>query len=57
MQEKYLWIDSSNDRRYMSHKEMLDKYVDLDKSCLTNEEKTQVMNMLYKYMGAFSFER
>ena len=30
----------------MSDKEILDKYVDLDKSCLTDEEKKQVMDML-----------
>ena len=38
----------------MSDKEMLDKYVDLDRPCLTNEEKKQVMDMLYKYKDEFS---
>ena len=38
----------------MSDKEILDKYIDLDKSCLTDEEKIQVMDMLYKYKHAFS---
>ena len=38
----------------MSDKEILDKYVDLDKSCLTDEEKKQVLDMLYKYKDAFS---
>ena len=38
----------------MSAKEILDTYVDLDKSCLTDEEKKQVMDMLYKYKDAFS---
>ena len=33
---------------------MLDKYVNLDKSCLTDEEKKQVMNMLYQYKNTFS---
>ena len=37
----------------MSDKEMLDKYVNLDKSCLRDEEKKQVMDMLYKYKDAF----
>ena len=37
-----------------SDREILDKYVDLDKSCLTEEEKKQVMDMLYKYKDAFS---
>ena len=38
----------------MSNWEILDKYVELDKSCLTDEEKKQVMDMLYKYKDAFS---
>ena len=36
----------------MTDKEILDKYIDLDKSCLT--EKKEVMDMLYKYKEAFS---
>ena len=38
----------------MSDREILDKYVDTDKSCLTDAEKNQVMDMLYKYIDAFS---
>ena len=38
----------------MSDKERLYKYVDLDRSCLTDEEKKQVMDMLYKYKDTFS---
>ena len=38
----------------MSDMEILDKYVDLEKSCLTDAEKKQVMDMLYKYKNAFS---
>ena len=38
----------------MWDKEILNKYVDLDKSCLTDEEKKQVMNMLYKGKEGFS---
>ena len=48
-QEKYPWLNSNNERKYMSDKEILDKYVDLDKSCLTDEEKKQVMDISYKY--------
>ena len=33
----------------MFYKVILDKYVDLDKSCLSELEKKQVMEMLYKY--------
>ena len=38
----------------MSDREILDKYVDLDKSCLRNEEKKQFMDMLYKVKDTFS---
>ena len=48
-QEKYPWLDPSNEREYMSDREILDKYVDFNKSCLTDAEKKQVMDMLSKY--------
>ena len=51
---KYPWLDSSDERKYMSDEEILDKYVDLDKSCLTDEGKTQIMDILYKYKDTFS---
>ena len=54
MQEKYPWLDPSDQRKYMSDREILKKYVDLDRSCLTDPEKKQVMDMLYKYKDAFS---
>ena len=38
----------------MMNKEILDKYTDLDQSCLSKEEKKEVMDMLYKYREAFS---
>ena len=41
----------------MSDKEMLGKYVDLDKSCLIDSEKKQVMYMLYKYKDTFSLSK
>ena len=40
----------------MSDRVILDKYVDLEKSCLSDAEKKQVMDMLYKYKDAFSLE-
>ena len=39
----------------MSDREILDKYIDLDISCLSDRENKQVMDMLYKYKDAFSF--
>ena len=38
----------------MTDQEILDKYIDLEKSCVTEKEKKQVMEMLYKYKEAFS---
>ena len=31
--DKYPWLDQGNERRNMSEKEILDKYVDYEKSC------------------------
>ena len=42
MQEKYPWLDQSEERKYMSDREILDKYVDLDKSCLSDAEKNRL---------------
>ena len=52
--DKYPWLDSDDDRRHMTDKEILDKYINLDNSCLSKEEKIKVMDMLFKYKGAFS---
>ena len=38
----------------MMDKEILDKYIDLDKSCLTEKEKKELMEILYKYKETFS---
>ena len=38
----------------MTDQEILDKYIDLEGSCLTREEKKELMKMLYKYKEAFS---
>ena len=38
----------------MSNREILRKYVNLDNTCLTKDEKEEVMNMLFKYKEAFS---
>ena len=38
----------------MTDQEILEKYIDLENSCLTKEEKKEVMEMLYKYREAFS---
>ena len=38
----------------MTDQETLEKYIDLDKSCLAKEEKKEVMDMLYEYRDMFS---
>ena len=52
--EKYPWLEDTDERKYMRAKEILDKYINLDNSCLTKVEKTQVRDLLYKYRDAFS---
>ena len=52
--EKSPWPDNSDKRKYMSDREILRKYINLDNTCLTEDEKEEVMNMLYKYKEAFS---
>ena len=49
--EKYQWLDPSDE---MTDREILEKYIDLEKSCLTEKEKKELMDMLYKYKEAFS---
>ena len=51
---KYPSVDQGDERRNVSHREILDNYVDLEKSYLSDSEKKQVMDMLYKYKDAFS---
>ena len=47
-------MDSNDEQRHMTDKGILDKYINLDDSCSTKEEKKEVMDMLYKYRDAFS---
>ena len=56
LEENYPWLDSSNERKYMRDQEILDKYIDLERSCLTEKEKKEVMEMLYNYKEAFSLK-
>ena len=52
--EKYPWLDDSNERKYMTDKEILDKYIDLENSCLTKWVKKEMTNLIYEYKDAFS---
>ena len=52
--EKYPWLDDSDERKYMTDKEVLDRYINLDNSCLTKQEKKEVRRLIYKYKDASS---
>ena len=51
---KFPWLDHTDKRKHMTDREILDKYVNLDNSCLTKVEKEQVRDLLYQYKDAFS---
>ena len=38
----------------MTDREILEKHINLDSSCLTKSEKTQVRDMIFEYREAFS---
>ena len=44
-EKRYPWLDDTDERKYMTDKEILDKYIDLKDSCLNKTEKKQVMKM------------
>ena len=52
--DKYPWLDPEDERRNMTDREILEKYIDLGTSCLNKEEKLKLMDMLYKYKEALS---
>ena len=53
-EKNFLWLHDTDERKYMMDREILDKYVNLDNSCLTKIEKKQVRDLLYQYKDAFS---
>ena len=52
--DEYQWLDPDDEQQHMTDKEILNKYIYLDNSCLREEEKREVMDMLYRYREAFS---
>ena len=51
---KYPWLDPEDERRNMTDREMLERYIHLRNSCLNKEEKMKVMDILFKYRETFS---
>ena len=43
---KYPWLEDTKERKYMMDREILNKYINLDNSCLTKVEKTQVKRLI-----------
>ena len=52
--DKYPWLDPEDERRNMTDREILEKYIDLEMSCLNKKEKVEVIDRLYMYKEAFS---
>ena len=44
---KYPWLDNSNERKYMTDKEVLERYINLDNSCLkqTGKERSKKFDL------------
>ena len=53
-EERCPWLDDADERKYMTDEEILDKYINLEDSCLDEKERKQVMKMLYEYKDLFS---
>ena len=53
-EERYPWFEEDDERKYMTDKEILDKYINLKDSCLNEKERKQVLKMLYEYKDVFS---
>ena len=47
-------MDNSDERKHMTNREILDKYIDLQDSCLTKWEKQKLKDIIYNYKDAFS---
>ena len=52
--DKYPWLDDSDERKYMTDREILEKHINLNNSCLTESEKTHVRDMIFEYREVFS---
>ena len=53
-EDKYPSLDPDDEWRHMTDREILDKYINLDKSCLHEEEKREVRDILLSNKEAFS---
>ena len=52
--DRYPWLDKKDPRRNMTDEEILDTYIDLSKSSLTDKEKEALMSVIKTHKKAFS---
>ena len=52
--DNYPWLDPDDERKHMTDREILEKYINPNNSCLHKEEKIKAIDMLFKYKEAFS---
>ena len=52
--DPYPWLEPNDPHRSMSDEEILDKSIDLSKSCLDKNQKDKLMALIKKYKAAFS---
>ena len=52
--DKYPLLDNSDERKHMTDREILDKYIYLEGSCLNKWEKRKLRNLIYEYKDEFS---
>ena len=45
--EKYPWLGEDDKRKYITDREIMDTYINLDNSCLTKEKKKEVRDLLH----------
>ena len=53
--DPYPWLEDDGPRRYMTDQEILETYIDLSDSDLSQAEKRSLYKVLLKYKEAFSF--
>ena len=52
--DPYPWLAEDDERRNLTDRKILEKYIALETLCITQKEKEQLMDMLYRYKEAFS---
>ena len=51
-EDRYPWLDPEDDRRQMTDREILEKYINLNSSCLSKEEKIKSDGYVVQVYGS-----